>query len=260
VSAASHIPAWLRRSFRLFLHRLLLTWAFTRDGALIAARSMQARRALSPARKVTLILVGSALLGFGIACFLHAQLGLPPTDVLISAVSDRTGLSHGPASWLVGGILFGAAAALGRRPSIYGLLFVAANGLSIGAWTQLLVQPSGLLARIFFVVVGVAAVAAGVALVADSSSTGGPSELLTRAASDRHWNPTVARSVLEGSVIVAGIALGGELGIATVAFALTIGPAISFTVQALADQRAGREQRQEDDRLTSRIESSRLRI
>ena len=198
-----------------------------------------------------LILVGSALLGFGISCFLHAGLGLPPTDVLISAVSERTGLSHGPASWLVGGVLFGAAAALGRRPSIYGVLFVSANGLSIAAWTQLLVDPTGLIARLFLVVIGVATVAAGVALVADSSSTGGPSELLTRAASDRQWNPTVARSVLEGSVIVAGVALGGELGIATVAFALTIGPAISFAVQALADQRAGREQRREFEQLTS---------
>lgn len=222
-----------------------MTWAFTRDGALIAARSMQTRRALSPVRKVVLILVGSVLLGFGISCFLHAQLGLPPTDVLISAVAGRTGLAHGPASWLVGGILFGAATALGRRPSIYGLLFVAANGLSIDAWDGLLVDPARPISRILFVGLGVAAVAAGVALVADSSSTGGPTELLTKAASDRGRSPIGARSAIEGSVIVVGIALGGELGVGTVLFALTIGPAISFAVTALADQRAGREQRRE---------------
>lgn len=228
-----------------FLRRVLSTRVFTRHGALMVARSMQANRALSPARKVLLVLMGSTLIGLGISLFLHARLGLPPLDVLVSAVASLAGFSHGRASLLIGGILFGIAALLGQRPSPYGLLFVVVNGLSIDAWTQLLVDPNALGTRLVFVALGIAAVAAGVAVVAYSSSTGGPFELLTRAASHRNWNPTVARSALEASVIAVGIALGGELGIATVAFALTIGPAISFVVQGLADQQTGRAQRRQ---------------
>lgn len=232
-----------RRILVPLCRRVITTWAFTRHGALVAARSMQASRAVSPVAKALMILIGSTLIGLGVSLFLHANLGLPPYDVFVSAVAERTGISHGRSSWLIGGALFGLAAIGGRRPSIYGLLFVAVNGLSVDAWTHLLVDPAPLVARLLFLALGIAAIAAGVAVVAHSSSTGGPFELLTRVASDRNWHPTVARSLLEGSVIASDIALGGELGIATLVFALAIGPTISFAVQALADQRTGREYR-----------------
>ncbi len=190
-------------------------------------------------------MIGSTLIGLGVSLFIHARLGLPPYDVLLSAIVDRTGLTHGQAGWALSGGLFALASVLRRRPSWYGIAFVVANGASVDGWTKLLVDPSGLGTRVLFVALGIAAIASGVAVVAHSSSTGGPYELLTLAAGDRGLNPTVFRSVLEFSTVALGVALGGALGLGTLAFVVSIGPAISFAAQAFADRRDGRHQRLE---------------
>lgn len=192
-----------------------------------------------------MVLVGSTLIGLGISLFLHANLGLPPYDVLISAIVGLLDVSHGQASWAVSGTLLLVASALGHRPSVYGVLFVVVNGLSIDGWSKLLVDPESLGVKALFVALGVAAVALGIATVAHSSSTGGPFELLTSAAADRGLDQSRTRVALELSVVGLGIVLGGEIGVATVAFAMTIGPAISMAVHALDDRQTGRELRLE---------------
>ncbi len=207
------------------------------------ARSLHGSRVTSPASKLGLVIVGSTLIGLGISLFLHAHLGLPPYDVLVSSIARLVGLSHGQSAWLISGGLLLIASILGRRPSIYGVIFIAANGVSVDSWTGLLVDPQGLGSRILFVVLGILAVAAGISVVAHSSSTGGPFELLSAAASDRSVNPRLFRPLLELSTVAIGIGLGGSIGFATLAFVISIGPAISITAQALADQRTGREQR-----------------
>lgn len=234
------------RSVTARVHRPVRTgWIFTRHGALMAARSMQVARVRTPLQRLLLVLVGSTVIGLGVSLFIHARLGLPPFDVLLSAIASNTGLSHGQAGWVTSGTLLVIASVLGRRPSIYGVVFILVNGASVDIWSQLLVDPSGLGVRLIFVVLGVAGVAGGVAIVAHSSSTGGPFELLTGAASDRGVNQTLSRSVLELGTVGLGVALGGQLGIGTLVFVLGIGPAISIAVQALADREIGRGQRLE---------------
>jgi uncharacterized membrane protein YczE len=234
------------------IHRpILIGWVVTRQGALVAARSMLASRARPPTTRLAMVAAGSVLIGLGISLYLHARLGLPPYDVLLSSIVARTGLTHGQAGWAVSGGLILLATLLGRRPSIYGLVFVIANGASVDAWTHLLVDPSGLGTRVLFVGLGIIAIAGGVATVAHSSSTGGPFELLTGAASDRGLNPTLFRSGLELATVSLGVGLGGQLGFGTLAFVVTIGPAISFLVQALADRQTGRTQRLETAKETS---------
>ena len=221
----------------------------TRHGALIAARSLQsastkrAARARSTAERLALVLLGSVFIGLGVSLFIHARLGLPPYDVLLSAIVDRTMLTHGQAGWALSGGLLALVSVLGRPPSWYGIVFVVANGASVDGWTRLLVDPSGLGARLLFVALGIAAIAGGVAVVAHSSSTGGPYELLTLAAADKGLNPTIFRSVLEFSTVALGVGLGGALGLGTLAFVIAIGPGIAFASQALADRRDGRQQR-----------------
>jgi hypothetical protein len=47
------------------------------------------------------------------------------------------------------------------------------------------------------------------------------------------WPVGVARAVLECTVLVLGVLLGGPVGIGTVAFALGIGPAVHLAFRAL---------------------------
>ena len=195
------------------------------------------------AERLTLLVFGSVMIGLGVSLFLHARLGLPPFDVLLSAIVDRTGLTHGQAAWSVSGSLLALVTLLGRRPSLFGVVFVLTNGASVDAWSMLIADPDSLVTRLLFVALGVMSIAGGIALVAHSSSTGGPFELLTRAAGDRNLNPTVFRSFLELSTVATGVALGGSLGVGTLIFVFSIGPTISFAVQALSDREVGRRRR-----------------
>ena len=67
------------------------------------------------------------MIGISVALLVHAGLGLPPYDVLASALSGRFGISLGQSGWLVAAVLFGGAALLGQRPSIWGLVYIVSN-------------------------------------------------------------------------------------------------------------------------------------
>ena len=94
-----------------------------------------------------------------------------------------------------------------------------------------------------FVVLGTAAIAAGVALVIHAGLTGSAIELLSRAANDRGQDVFRARRGLELLIVVAGVALGGDIGIATVFFVLTMTFMLKAIQEALADHRTGRSLR-----------------
>ncbi len=236
--------------------RRLQRGAWTRQGALSLARRMQPERAMSWMQRVLMLLVGSSLIGVGVALFKAADLGLPPYDVTLSAVSELTGLSHGQAGWSLAVVLFAVAAAFGQAPTRYGLLWVAANGVLIDAIVPLLSTPGSLTGRLAFVAGGIAAIASAIAVVAHTSSTGGAFELLTRAAEARGVRPVRFRMGMEGSVLVIGITLGGDFGIGTLAFAVAIGWAISSVNQGLADHQSGREARVADPERTLQTASA----
>ena len=229
----------LRRFRRLFARPRSLV-ALTRQGALAAARRVHAGRVISPARKTLLVLAGSSLIGTGVALFIHARLGLSPYDVALSAIAEHAGTTHGQAAWIASGSLFAIAAVLGQRPSRYGLLFVAMNGIAVDTASALVENPNAMAVRGLFVLLGLGAITGGIAVVVHSSSTGGPFELLSAAGAQRGLNPTHVRTGMEITLITGGVVAGGSFGVATILFAMAIGPLLGTALQALGDHRAGR--------------------
>ena len=63
------------------------------------------------------------------------------------------------------------------------------------------------------------------------------------AAEARGYNPFRARQLIELSIVVAGVLLGGDIGIATVFFVLAMSPMLRAGRQALDDHRRGRAER-----------------
>ena len=224
---------------------------FTRQGALAAARARavarttaeSTARVVAPTRPIAWLISGALFLGVGVALSIRADLGLPPYDVLLSAVREVLGISHGQAGWVLGGILLVIAAALGRRPRVNTVTFVVATGLMIDTALPLIESPGAMTTRIVFVGMGTAAIAAGIALVVHGGGTGGPLELTIRGIADRGHRAATVRTALEFTILISGIALGGSFGPATIAFAAVIGPLVLATEQTLADHRAGRAAR-----------------
>lgn len=217
--------------------------SFTRQGALARARRLRPDRLLSPLRMTAFLLFGSVLIGFGVSFLLHAHLGLPPYDVMLSSIRVHTGLSHGQSAWVAAAVLFSVSALLGRPPKPAGLALSFLNGFSVDVAGTFLVDPDHLALRVLFAGLGTLAIAAGISLVVFSGTTGGAFDLLMLAGEDRGFSAPRVRTALEVLVIVGGVVTGGTAGFATVAFAIVIGPLLTGISQALSDHQLGREGR-----------------
>lgn len=231
------------------IYRLLRHVAITRQGALAGAR-YRIKTAEGPtatargvAHQLMLIGIGSTLIGIGVALFTRSNLGLPPYDVLLSAVKAPLGVSHGQAAWAVSALLFTIATLLGQRPSIYGVVFMFTNGLAVDAAVALVVEPADMGTRVAYVLGALVALAAGIAIATSTNTTGGPFELLMNAGQARGMEPYRVRTALELGVLIGGVAGGGNFGPATVVLALSIGSIIRIWSLALVDHREGRSQR-----------------
>lgn len=215
----------------------------SRHGVIAAERVTSKPRTRTTVRKLFSLFGGSTLIGLGVSLFVHARLGVPAYDVMLTALRDRLGISLGQASWLFTGSLFGVAWILGRRPRLNGAVFLLGNGVSVDLWLRLINDPDALVTRMLFVVIGTAAIAGGVALVVHAGLTGGAIEQLMNAGADRGLDPFRVRRGLELGIVLTGVLLGGDIGPATVFFVLTMSPMLKAGQQALADHRNGRASR-----------------
>lgn len=225
------------------LNKLLGTISISRHTALPMLRRASTSPVVPVGRQLISLLIGSSLIGVAVALMVRAELGLTPYDVMSSAVSDRLSITLGQAGWFMAGVFFVVAAVFGRRPSIWGLGYILANGVAIDSAAGLLTTPDTVAGQWAFVVAAVVVLATGVSLVMYSGTTGGPFELLMLAGQDRGIDPLKIRYGLDIAVFAAGVTLGGSFGPATVFYALSFGLVLKLSTQALVDHGVGRQTR-----------------
>lgn len=188
------------------------------------------------------LLTGLAFIGFSIAFMKHANLGLGPWDVLSDGLAGLTGMQLGTVSIIVGAIVLLLWIPMREKPGI-GLI---PNILLIGAFTNMglaLVQSAsnGFL-RSAWLVTGLLLAGFGSALYLGSQLGAGPRDGLMLGLSRKTgWSVRRTRTVLEVLVLIVGWILGGAVGIGTVIFALTIGPAIQFMAGKAGQQLGNQE-------------------
>jgi uncharacterized protein len=170
---------------------------------------------------------------------LESGLGLSPWDVLNQGVAKHTPLSFGAANVVVAVAVIATAAPLGARigPG------TVANAVLIGVFVDLLQRidaiqqtaEAGLGTRWALLAFGILFVAAGSALYIGAALGAGPRDSLMLALVRRTgMRVGVVRAMLESCVTLVGFALGGTVGIGTLAFAFGIGPALEVTFWLLA--------------------------
>ena len=178
--------------------------------------------------------VGLFLFAFGIVLLLESELGLSPWDVLNQGVSEHTSLSFGTANIAIAVVVLVLAWALGARigPG------TVANAILIGLMVDGLLaidvvdalSESSLTARITFMVVGILIIGIGSGLYIGAGLGAGPRDSLMLVAARRAGvRIGAARVTIEVVVTVVGFALGGTVGIGTLAFAFGIGPAVELS-------------------------------
>jgi uncharacterized membrane protein YczE len=200
------------------------------------------------------------IFGTGEACLVHARLGNSPWTVLAQGVAKHTPLAIGGATIAISFLVMLLWIPLRQRPGIGTVMNAILIGVAIDVMLPLLPGPGGIVARYAFVAVGIALVGLGSGLYLTARLGPGPRDgLMTGLHYRTGRSLRLLRTLIEGSALVVGFALGGRVGVGTVAFALLVGPAVQGAVRALgglepvADMRdAGRVDDLEPLELTGR--------
>ena len=194
-------------------------------------------RRLFPDRAVQRLarcIVGLAFFGLGISMFVAAHLGLAPWDVFHQGVSKHTGISLGWVIEIVGVLLLLLWIPLRQRPGAGTIINALEVGLVVNLIGSHLPTTDRLIPRLVYVVGAVLALAGGSGLYIGAGLGTGPRDGIMVGLAARGFSVRVTRTVLEAVVMAVGIALGGHIGIGTLAFVIGIGPLVHILIPLLA--------------------------
>ena len=177
-------------------------------------------------------MTGLACFGIGIAFFVRANLGLPPWDVFHQGISGRTGISLGFVLIIVAFLVLLLWIPLRLRPGIGTLLNAVEIGLVEVVAQEIIPEAENLVVRLLFMACGMVVIAAGSGLYIGAELGPGPRDGLMVGLNARFGiSVRLARTVVEISVMISGIILGGSVGLGTLVFALGIGPLVQTTLR-----------------------------
>ena len=169
--------------------------------------------------RLLVVAAGQVCFGVGIGCLFLADLGVGPWDVFHDGLAGR--LDRAPGTVIVGLLV------VFRQP--IGPATVC-NVLVIGNTVNLLLAvadtPSAMPLRLVLVVAAPLLVALGSMVYLGAGIGVGPRDGLMTALVDAGLSTRTARTLLEVTVLAAGLLLGGSVGLGTVVFALLVGPSL----------------------------------
>ena len=167
---------------------------------------------------------GLALYGFSSALMVEAALGLNPWDVLHQGLSRVTDVSIGLWTIAVGVAVLFLWIPLRQRPGLGTISNAIVIGLIVDASLVFLPTLESLPWRAGLLALGIALNGMATGLYIGAGLGPGPRDgLMTGLARDGR-SIRVVRTLLELAVLGMGWALGGSVGIGTIAYAVAIGP------------------------------------
>lgn len=170
------------------------------------------------------LLGGILVLGVGVSLIIQARLGVSPYDVLHQGLADVTGLSFGTVVVLVGLAILLVWIPLGQRFGIGTIINTLTVGFVVDAGLHVIGAPDELLLRWPMLLGGIVITALGMALYIGAGLGPGPRDGLMTGIAAKGFPIWLVRIVLELMALAIGWALGGDVGIGTVLFALGFGP------------------------------------
>jgi uncharacterized membrane protein YczE len=192
-------------------------------------------------RRLIQLYLGLLLYGLSMALLVRSSLGVMPWDVLHQGLARQVGGSLGQVTIVVGVIVLLGWIPLRERPGLGTVSNVVVIGLAVDAALAVVSAPAELPARLALVVLGVTLNAVATAAYIGVRLGAGPRDgLMTGLVRRTGGSVRLVRTGIEVAVVTVGWLLGGTLGVATVLYAVAIGPLVHlllpvFTV-ALPDR------------------------
>jgi uncharacterized membrane protein YczE len=186
-----------------------------------------------PIERIARCVFGLTLFGLGIALLIDADLGAAPWDVFHTGVSEITGIPVGTVIIAVGVLLLIAWIPLGERPGLGTILNALVIGVVVDLTLPLSPDDAALGVRVAMMLLGIVIIAVGSGLYIGAGLGPGPRDGLMTGLARRALSIRAARTGIEVAVLVAGVALGGSIGIGTALFAFGIGALVQLFLPRL---------------------------
>ncbi len=180
------------------------------------------------AQRLVRCVIGLVMCGTGIALIIDGDVGLAPWDVLHQGISEHTGIPIGTVIVLVGAALLALWIPLHVRPGVGTFLNAILIGVVVDVTDPLVPDVEHPVVGTIVMLAGVLAFGVGTGLYIGSGLGPGPRDGLMTGLARRGLRIHVARTAIEVAVLVAGVLLGGSVGIGTATFAFGIGPLAQF--------------------------------
>jgi len=197
--------------------------------------------------RVVQLLVGLFLYGVALGLMVRGGIGVSPWDMLAVGVSGRSGLGYGTVTNLVAVVVLLLWIPLRQRVGIGTLLNALLVGPSADATLALIPAAPSMWVGAPMFVLGLVLLSFATGLYVAANFGPGPRDgLMTGLVRVTGWKVWMARTLIEGSVLVIGLLLGGPLGVGTVLFALGVGPLIGWFLPRITRRREERSRRLAD--------------
>ena len=177
--------------------------------------------------------IGLVLFGVGLGLVVLGDFGLPPWDIFHQGLAEQTSLTIGIAMIFVGAALLIALVVLKEPMGVGTLANVFVIGLVVDATVSIGNTPTNSLIRMLCTLLGPIVVAIGSGFYIGARLGPGPRDGLMTALDRRGIAIWKARTLIEGTALACGLAMGGTVGWGTLWFVVSIGPTVQFFLRLL---------------------------
>jgi uncharacterized membrane protein YczE len=187
-----------------------------------------------PVERSVRLLLGLVLFGLALATLVKADLGLDPWNVFTQGLARQLDLSLGQTTVIVSVLLLLLWIPLGERPGVGTISNALIVGPVVDLGLAVIPAPDQLAGQVVYMVAAIVGTAIATGLYVGAGWGPGPRDGLMTGLARRGIPIALARAGIEITVLVAGWFLGGTVGVATVLFALSIGPLVKIALHRLA--------------------------
>lgn len=193
-------------------------------------------------RRLLQLYAGLALYGVSSALLVRGGLGLEPWGVLHQGLAERTGLTIGVVSIIVGAVVLLLWIPLRQRPGLGTVSNVFVIGIAMDGTLAVVPDAHGLGVQTVVLAGGIVLNGVATGLYIAARFGPGPRDgLMTGLHRLTGRSIRLVRTAIEVAVVATGFVLGGSVGVGTVAYALAIGPLaqLFLRVFAISDEGGG---------------------
>ena len=181
-------------------------------------------------RKIIQVLVGTTLIGTGVALNFSSNLGLGPWGVFHEGISLNTSLTFGNAIIATGIFVTLLWIPLKQKPGIATLVDIFWIGTVADLVISLDLNAETLVLKWIFVFIGILCIGSGTAIYVGADMGSGPRDGVMVGLESKGLKIGMARNVIEVTALTLGWLLGGTVGLSSVVIAISIGPVVQLVI------------------------------